>query len=514
MWDPQTAQLLRALPVGKDQVTSISGDHSRLVICGPLFQAQIWSLETGELQRRLSWPVSEQPIRASMSRNGGHIVCACRDNEMRVWDPDQGQLCTVIKRQQHGGETAPQSLCLSRDGMRAFVATPSRTDVTIRVWDTQTGCLVGVLELPDGYTRVSMSTVFTGRTLVVGLNDGIRVWNVKTGEVQRKLDTKSDAVTLSARATFIASGEVGRQVQLWDMRTGKVIRDMAEGHTFTDSLRVTPDEKLIAAVTSARNVSVWEASSGRRLQCLPHPDVVTSMITATRNYQPLILSASRRVVHIWHAETGELLRKCATARAEVVSTLSFCIAPHLGGDSVPSCFIVAGSTGESTLQAWVYETGETLLTLQPPPAARGKYLQVCSSEDGTRICSVDSSSSSSSSSSQTTTTLCIFEMLLSNFITPTDILTFSHESGLPAGGPLLLEALVKHPTLLLAEARLPEGRRSGAVPGATVNVLMQLIRDHREREGDDADDWTWLLDLLEAAPQVRHSRQKPLSPYP
>src|SRR5262249_14566777 len=72
-----------------------------------------------------------------------------------------------------------------------------------------------------------------GTTLASGSRDGtIKLWHVKTGELQRTLEAHAEdvyAVAFSPDGKMIATGSADRTIRRWDRRTGRVIRTL-EGH--------------------------------------------------------------------------------------------------------------------------------------------------------------------------------------------------------------------------------------------------------------------------------------------
>ncbi|KAF8894364.1 WD40-repeat-containing domain protein [Gymnopilus junonius] len=101
----------------------------------------------------------------TFSPNGKHIVSGSQDMTIRIWDAQTGQLI---------GEP------LEGHGHWIESIVSGSWDMTIRIWDAETGQMIG--ELLAGHTKSAESVVFSldGRQIVSGSGDKtIRIWDVE-----------------------------------------------------------------------------------------------------------------------------------------------------------------------------------------------------------------------------------------------------------------------------------------------------------------------------------------------
>ena len=80
---------------------------------------------------------------------------------------------------------------------------------------------------------LARSLVFSpdGKTLVCGMDDGIRLWDAHTGEYKKTLTGHRDvveSVALSPDGKTLASGSWDNTIRLWDAHTGEHKKTLTE----------------------------------------------------------------------------------------------------------------------------------------------------------------------------------------------------------------------------------------------------------------------------------------------
>jgi hypothetical protein len=107
-------------------------------------------------------------------------------------------------------------------------------DKTIRIWDVETGAVVG--EPLDGHTEVWNSVRYSrdGRHIISGARDGtIRVWDAETrAAVGKPLGTHTEqvwSVAYSPDGRYIISGSSDRTIRIWDAETGDAAGPASRG---------------------------------------------------------------------------------------------------------------------------------------------------------------------------------------------------------------------------------------------------------------------------------------------
>jgi hypothetical protein len=111
-----------------------------------------------------------------------------------------------------------------------------------------------------------------GKTLASADDYGpaaIHLWDVTTGKLLRQMKGHEDrihSVAFSADGKTLASGGGGDyEIRLWDAATGKEVRRLTGHSYYVRSLAFSADGQYLASVTQDGAIFLWEAASGRLL---------------------------------------------------------------------------------------------------------------------------------------------------------------------------------------------------------------------------------------------------------
>ncbi|GAA5943320.1 hypothetical protein JCM10213_007960 [Rhodosporidiobolus nylandii] len=102
-------------------------------------------------------------------------------------------------------------------------------DSTVRVWSAETGEFLALLQ---GHTSLvgQLQLDPSTNTLVTGGSDGrVLVFSLETYDAIHALFAHTNSVTcLQFDSRFLVTGSNDGKIKLWDFRTGRYIRDLAE----------------------------------------------------------------------------------------------------------------------------------------------------------------------------------------------------------------------------------------------------------------------------------------------
>jgi len=183
-------------------------------------------------------------------------VCCIGLLRLGVWyDKSEERLLSYFEAE----DSAIHSIAFHPEGKLLAVASSDG----VAVWD------IGkeTCELSTDLPSISGSVVFTrdGRQMIVGTwDDGIKVVNASSGDVERVLDDHSDdvkCVALSPDGKTLASGSDDDTVRLWSTETWECTRALRVGHNVY-SLAFSPDGSKVAVGES--DAAIWSVESGER----------------------------------------------------------------------------------------------------------------------------------------------------------------------------------------------------------------------------------------------------------
>jgi WD40 repeat protein len=285
------------------------------------------------------------------------------DHGIRLWDAATGTLIALLK----GHTDAIFSLAFSPDSRRLV----SRSDdTTVHIWDTQTGASLAVRQcdhVPNRGCQQNLVITPEGRTILTGTNDGLRRWDLMTGEELSRVPLPlHDVRVLAVRpedGLLAASGD-GPNIVLFDLKAGQVRTVLTESSgrpgAQVQSLAFSPDGRQLLSAGTARVVQLWDVESGKLVRELRgHTDEVFAAIFHPDGQR--IVSAGRdRVIRVWDPDHGDEIVRLL-GHTYYIFSLSFS----------PDGTTLASGSGDFTVRLWESERlGRRLEAEREAQAAR------------------------------------------------------------------------------------------------------------------------------------------------
>jgi WD40 repeat protein len=130
---------------------------------------------------------------------------------------------------------------------------------------------------PDIVNSVAISR--DGRTVASGCADKlIRLWDVETGKLIRELSGHGNAVSslaFSPDDQTLASGSSDKTLRLWNVKTGALIREL-QGFGGS-SIAFSPDGKMLAGDGANNAVNLWDTQTGNIVRAIPGPNNIVGV---------------------------------------------------------------------------------------------------------------------------------------------------------------------------------------------------------------------------------------------
>ena len=281
LWNVKTGQLVRTLyegknahgiafsPDGKHVATAITKFDRAKVKPGDIRDAfssevLVWDVATGRMAATLTDSTAHTLYHIAYSRDGKYIAAggglfdpssAPAGGEVTVWDATSMKV--LWSNQEH--KNAVRRLMFSADGKQ--LATPS-DDGTIRLWDSFTGKHQKTIDSKAEHGIFSAAFSADGKLIAGAVSsDGtVRVWNAETGELKHTFEGykpgSMTVVSFLTDGTLVTAGTAEKgdgNLKLWDVKTGRPLKAIADPNLTMRSMDVSADGKTVV-------VGTWEKS--------------------------------------------------------------------------------------------------------------------------------------------------------------------------------------------------------------------------------------------------------------
>ncbi len=252
------------------------------------------------------------------SRDGNSILSGSLDATMKLWNKDSGEIINSFEGYE---QTQVWSAYLSPNNLVAFSV--SKDDI-VRVWDTNSGNMVVSLKLAQISTLAFSQD---GKYALSGHEDStIKFWDSNTGDIISSSPINLvKATTFSHDNKYAASGHSNGDIILWEIDDNNSIKKLKsfKGH-LGDVLSIvfTPDNKRILSGGKDSKLKLWHINTGTEIHSFEeHSNSVTSVAVSPDGYY--VLSGSRdKTIKLWNIETGALLYSFEENR-EWVNSVAF-----------------------------------------------------------------------------------------------------------------------------------------------------------------------------------------------
>jgi WD40 repeat protein len=303
------------------------------------------------------------------SPDGRRLASGSDDGTVRIWDSQSGACLSVLE----GHTDAVFSVCYSPDGRRLVSGSRDRM---VRIWDVESGSCLSVLK---GHNGAISSVCYSpdGRRLASGSDDGtVRIWDSGSGACLSVLEGHTDRVksmSYSLDGRRLASGSEDGTIRVWDVESGTCL-SVLEGHAGNvTSVCYSPDGRRLASGSEDRTVRIWDAESGSCLSVLEGHTKSVNSVCYSPDGRRLASGSEDGTIRIWDVESGA------------------CLSVHEGHSSVvwsvcysPDGRRLASGSYDRTVRIWDAESGTCLSAVE---GHTEPVSSVCFSPDGRRLTS-------------------------------------------------------------------------------------------------------------------------------
>jgi WD40 repeat protein len=262
--DPKLAPLVQPGQPGladRDAILAMTfSPDGSLLATGGYRSIHLWKKELSEKKSKIELPGDAKAI--TLSRDGAALAYAAAGNVIKVVDLATAKPLAELK----GHADAVASIRFSADGARVLSGS---ADKTLRLWKIADGSSLGKIETPAAVASVEW--LADDKQLATAGADGvIRLWALpeaapaegapKPAPVK---EIKAAATELRPVAGGLLSAAADGKVTLWNLETGKSVREIAHGAPLA-SIAVSADGRRWLTV-GGPIATVWNADDGKKI---------------------------------------------------------------------------------------------------------------------------------------------------------------------------------------------------------------------------------------------------------
>jgi WD40 repeat protein len=367
VWNIDRGKLVRRIEGHKAPVVSLAYSPDGKILAsagsGADFAIRLWNPSTGEEVRRLkkcAYALAFSPDGKLLASGGGSTI--------HLWDANTGEGVGELT----GCGSQVRSLAFSPDGKQ--IASGS-SDPTIGLWRVPGG--QEVVPLP-GHRSAVLSLDFSPDGELLASRGGdhtVRVWQVSTAKERCCLPTRAPGPTYDEEVrvrtvSFSPGGKVLAAIStsdqtalLWDVGTGKQIREVRGGLVNATSLGFSPDGGTLAW-TGFSGIELWSLAAGKvslvlDFQAGQEKQYYRDLCAVfSPDGRTLASGSDDGKIRLWDWTTGRRLRDISAHKFS-----ASCLAYSPDGKVLASCDGTIPDQREATIRLWETATGNLIREL-------------------------------------------------------------------------------------------------------------------------------------------------------
>ncbi|KAF3931223.1 hypothetical protein ABW19_dt0209418 [Dactylella cylindrospora] len=264
LWDVNTGFLLQVLEVGQStdviitMVFSCTKQH--LALGSSDGKIWIWYLDANNPSSLALLGHTRSVTALAFSPNGRILVSGSKDLTIRVWNTNTGAFLKVLEGQHWGVE----ALLISSDS-RLLASGGDRISM---LWDLQviSGNPQKTL-LPPPPKAQTAAFSRDGSLFAVSDDSTIEVWHAGTRSIWQKLESHADsiaALAFSSDSKHLAAASGDRTINLWSLKSdvARPPRTLKGFASEINLIEFSPDDTMLASVSGYETVVLWNVSTG------------------------------------------------------------------------------------------------------------------------------------------------------------------------------------------------------------------------------------------------------------
>jgi WD40 repeat protein len=257
----------RARPAEARISLALSPDAARLASLCPGKGVRVWEVATERKVLELDEASGLSVI--AYSPDARWIAAGGADTAVRLWDATTGRRCATLE-----GPALPVT-ALAFAPNAPVLASASAIGCDVWLWNTDRAR--PALLVPDAIDGCSIEAIAfqpQGELLAVGGIDwlatggtdgAVHVWDVVQPARRLTLSGGARSLAFHPSGKLLAAASLVRTVRVWDVRTGRLLRELTGHEDAVNCVAYSPDGRRLASAADDHTIRLWDADSGALL---------------------------------------------------------------------------------------------------------------------------------------------------------------------------------------------------------------------------------------------------------
>lgn len=414
LWNLTTGKPYKILigHIGAVNYLTFSPDGKLLASGGNDNTVKLWDTISGQLIKTLIGH-SKYINSISFSPDCKIIVSASLDN-VSIWDATSGQLTKTFELDELKNEEwfatagfSPDNKIIALTYYEESYSDLNRLKrITINLWDVLLSKRIQKLSflVEDYYSITSIilssdiktiamagyayaSSLFFSQEEDEEKSNTIKLWDLVSGRLIRDIKVYTESIksiNFSIDNKIIASGNIDKTIKLWNANTGDYIRTFRGHNGSIYSVTFSSDGKMIASISHDATIKLWDFSSGELLKTFSrYSELTDSPKFSLESFDSVDSSVVDKIVldskhtgivnticissnNKWLASGGDdgAIKLWDIVKGKIIHTLR----GHTGSINslsfTPDCRIIASASDDGTVKLWSTASGEVIRTLK------------------------------------------------------------------------------------------------------------------------------------------------------
>ncbi len=166
----------------------------------------------------------------------------------------------------------------------------------------------------SGHTDMIKSVCFTpsGNYILSGSNDNtMKLWDVNTGKLIRDFighTASINSVSVSSNGLYVISSSSDNTIKIWNILNGQQINELTGHKASINSICYSPDGKNILSGSSDKSIKLWNAESGKVIKTFYGHSGGIKSVCFSHNGEYILSSSSDKTVKLWDVSSGDEIK--------------------------------------------------------------------------------------------------------------------------------------------------------------------------------------------------------------